>query len=453
MPHSPDHDAELPSCSICQQPYNSSGAQRECPVKLSCGHEFGLLCINQWLNVPGRPHGCPLCREPVFETRRNDEIEAQANHYTSAPAEFVPDYRHRSYTYRGANLTYVMNVSNVRRDFGPHNFLGSFLTPGSIDGLVQEAESGTQPLDINAPEELNEEDFMSDSDSINEEGWFDSDFDYTPTFTNQNSDRMRLNNMPPDHGNPQRATELPWIRRQINQAWKNIEARECARGNYLPYSQLMNRAHHDVFSTFTNALENRYTDQHRLRLRLLDEIRRKDARRHRKRIQSHVEDVIKTAIIQSPKLNLSFTMRMYINSRIVNQSFVRCLRSSVDDRMSRLATALPGLWRALCACYDNRNLRPWLMMDVFDLAALFQADLELETLNPGQARAQAHEARVEATEEEQNHAMARLANNPAGSQEYANSLNEAIESFDRLRGIMAAHNLIDSPVPDATRVE
>lgn len=64
-----------PCCSICCQPYDS-GEESEIPFKLPCGHEFGGICISNWLHVKGRRNGCPLCRQQFFEkTRVPDEDE------------------------------------------------------------------------------------------------------------------------------------------------------------------------------------------------------------------------------------------------------------------------------------------------------------------------------------------------------------------------------------------
>ncbi|KAG8531859.1 uncharacterized protein KY384_003495 [Bacidia gigantensis] len=56
-------------CFICQEPFDT-GSQPETRVILGkCGHQFGSVCLAKWLHVPGREHGCPICREQLFKAR------------------------------------------------------------------------------------------------------------------------------------------------------------------------------------------------------------------------------------------------------------------------------------------------------------------------------------------------------------------------------------------------
>lgn len=61
-------EEDLPSCSICQEPYDT-GDKPEIPLTLPCGHTFGSLCISQWLHVHTRRNGCPMCRAKFFRDR------------------------------------------------------------------------------------------------------------------------------------------------------------------------------------------------------------------------------------------------------------------------------------------------------------------------------------------------------------------------------------------------
>jgi Ring finger domain len=48
-------------CSICFNATEAQGEHRR--QRLTCGHAFGLLCINAWRAIPG--HTCPLCRRNI----------------------------------------------------------------------------------------------------------------------------------------------------------------------------------------------------------------------------------------------------------------------------------------------------------------------------------------------------------------------------------------------------
>lgn len=55
------------SCTLCQETF-LEGDSPEFPITLSCGHQFGSICILKWLS-PLRNSGhnsCPYCRAPVF---------------------------------------------------------------------------------------------------------------------------------------------------------------------------------------------------------------------------------------------------------------------------------------------------------------------------------------------------------------------------------------------------
>lgn len=58
----PDADS---SCNICHNSY-FEGNSPEIPVKLPCGHHFGISCALNWLSQANNPqHTCPNCRRAV----------------------------------------------------------------------------------------------------------------------------------------------------------------------------------------------------------------------------------------------------------------------------------------------------------------------------------------------------------------------------------------------------
>ena len=56
------------SCTICSEPF-LRGSNPEVPVRLDCGHIFGMNCILKWLSPVSRNgnNNCPNCRHPVFD--------------------------------------------------------------------------------------------------------------------------------------------------------------------------------------------------------------------------------------------------------------------------------------------------------------------------------------------------------------------------------------------------
>ena len=56
------------SCTICSEPF-LRGSNPEVPVRLDCGHIFGMNCILKWLSPVSRSgnNSCPNCRHPVFD--------------------------------------------------------------------------------------------------------------------------------------------------------------------------------------------------------------------------------------------------------------------------------------------------------------------------------------------------------------------------------------------------
>lgn len=56
------------NCIICSEPF-LRGENPEVPVRLECGHIFGINCILKWLSPVSRNgnNSCPNCRKPVFD--------------------------------------------------------------------------------------------------------------------------------------------------------------------------------------------------------------------------------------------------------------------------------------------------------------------------------------------------------------------------------------------------
>ncbi|KAL2037635.1 hypothetical protein N7G274_009580 [Stereocaulon virgatum] len=54
-------------CHICTQPFLTT-RRPEIPIKLNCGHIFGMACLLRWLNplAGNGSNSCPLCRRPVL---------------------------------------------------------------------------------------------------------------------------------------------------------------------------------------------------------------------------------------------------------------------------------------------------------------------------------------------------------------------------------------------------
>ena len=435
IPRSLDNKADAPSCNICQQPYNSPDEQRECPVKLSCGHEFGLLCINKWLDVPGRRNGCPLCRATMFESARNDDEEE--NLEEGEIREYADDLVVVEDSFGELSRRYA----EFRRNIEDRRAAGRVANENSTS-IQTDATGARRTAFVVRDEEgwnevtMDDEDDMSDEDSIEEE-----------------NDPMYEPEVPHDYTRPSqyetiRIRERLIVGSMMEREWRHIDDQESAQGNYLRYSQLINKANERLEVIFTNALEvgmgSGDVERLQIRLEVLREIRLKDAKFHREAIQRQLEDAIKAAVIQTPKLDISFNIRLHNAQWITREITAAWVRGGVDNQISLCARALPGLWGALCACWDNKNLTPLQMMADVDVEALFQSDLELSSLNPGEARGQAYEVRVEEIQAEQTQAFDRLASIPEASQEHANALSEAIQSFERLRGLMAAQNLISS---------
>ena len=67
------------SCAICTLPF-LEGDNPEVPLRLECGHVFGVGCMLKWLSPTARNsnNSCPMCRKPVFaEWNRGDFPEAE----------------------------------------------------------------------------------------------------------------------------------------------------------------------------------------------------------------------------------------------------------------------------------------------------------------------------------------------------------------------------------------
>eukprot|EP00126_Sphaerothecum_destruens_P014099 Sdes_comp24219_c0_seq1m22225 len=83
----PDLSVDEEMCSICMEPFTTSGRHRI--VSLKCGHIFGKVCIKKWLDpsqtksIKNKVHKCPHCNmkatlkdlRPVFLPKRAQLID------------------------------------------------------------------------------------------------------------------------------------------------------------------------------------------------------------------------------------------------------------------------------------------------------------------------------------------------------------------------------------------
>ena len=60
------------TCTICTEAF-LRGENPEVPVRLDCGHVFGMNCILKWLSPVSRNgnNSCPNCRRPIFDEWEN----------------------------------------------------------------------------------------------------------------------------------------------------------------------------------------------------------------------------------------------------------------------------------------------------------------------------------------------------------------------------------------------
>ncbi len=65
------------TCTICTEVF-LHGENPEVPVRLDCGHVFGMNCILKWLSPVSRNgnNSCPNCRRPIFDEWENINFPA-----------------------------------------------------------------------------------------------------------------------------------------------------------------------------------------------------------------------------------------------------------------------------------------------------------------------------------------------------------------------------------------
>ena len=68
-----DDPAFANDCDICQEPYREApleGKSLNRPVRLRCGHVYGIQCLAHWLLSESSNLLCPHCRTPIVEASR-----------------------------------------------------------------------------------------------------------------------------------------------------------------------------------------------------------------------------------------------------------------------------------------------------------------------------------------------------------------------------------------------
>jgi len=74
------HDlAKTVRCYICTDPFvlHPGAPTPESPLKLPCGHVWGVDCISEWLAPAASPqlrNSCPLCRRPILSAAAVDRV-------------------------------------------------------------------------------------------------------------------------------------------------------------------------------------------------------------------------------------------------------------------------------------------------------------------------------------------------------------------------------------------
>ena len=67
------HGLELAECSICREPFDVA----HWPYQIrDCGHVFGKICLEAWLEQSDSEGTCPQCRGILFATETEPEIES-----------------------------------------------------------------------------------------------------------------------------------------------------------------------------------------------------------------------------------------------------------------------------------------------------------------------------------------------------------------------------------------
>ena len=79
-------------CGICFDPYSTSpigyGDFDNRPLRLPCGHMFGLQCLAHWMFSPNFDHHCSLCRTKIVPSLRQQTQQALPKPLTHTAAHF-----------------------------------------------------------------------------------------------------------------------------------------------------------------------------------------------------------------------------------------------------------------------------------------------------------------------------------------------------------------------------
>lgn len=126
----PEEDS---SCSICQEKF-ASLEPNDTPVKLSCNHVFGKLCLVRWfIESRRRPVSCPLCRSQIQVT----VLGALAELERSIPGRTIPLHLYRQTRTQLGDLTARTQYINRRAQ----------VAGASLDRVLTQVNSSTSRLD------------------------------------------------------------------------------------------------------------------------------------------------------------------------------------------------------------------------------------------------------------------------------------------------------------------
>ena len=119
-------------------------------------------------------------------------------------------------------------------------------------------------------------------------------------------------------------------------------------------------------------------------------------------------NAIKAAIMQSPKLTMSFDERISTVQLLPQEVTPRWIGDSDDPILANVARALPKLWSALHTVWVAKYDMPLFTMKDMDVQAIFEADVGIEGT---QGSATTHGPK----DHNQEHSMAENDSNPATS--------------------------------------
>lgn len=123
---------EESSCSICQEKF-ASLEPNDTPVKLTCNHVFGKLCLVRWFTESRRrPVSCPLCRTQIRVT----VLGALAELERSIPGRTIPPHLYRQTRTQLDDLTARTQYINRRAQ----------VAGASLDRILTQVDSSNSQL-------------------------------------------------------------------------------------------------------------------------------------------------------------------------------------------------------------------------------------------------------------------------------------------------------------------